>query len=461
MLINIHGKMKRKYFFLFLFIALMLGSIAMTAQTDTLIFQPGPNEGKDALIRDDYPDTPMGLETNFTSNAWTVGGIPCLLRSLIEFNLSSIPKNTIIVSAKLSLFCNVNSGIYQLQSGDNQSFLLRVTQPWDENSVTWNNQPFTTMENPVILSTSTSNTQNYPNIDVTSQVQEMVNKPTANFGWMLQLVTEQFYASMVFASSDNSVEDWRPKLTIIYQTCTPSDANFSYSINNNIVSFTDLSPSANSWYWDFGDGYFSNIQNPLHTYSEHGRFLCCLNITDTCGSSSYCDTVFYCNNPNTRFTYTNDGHMVTFSDSSIMADTWFWNFGDGFYSDLQNPIHYFDHYGTFHVCLTATNACKQETFCDTVSVKVNGIEELKDDYFLLYPNPTRNKLFVSINKKIMDSKIAFTIVNSNGENVKMTELSHSGNTEEIILDISDLPSGVFYLKISLPNMIKGKKFIKI
>jgi PKD repeat protein len=296
---------------------------------------------------------------------------------------------------------------------------------------------------------------------VTSQVQDMVNNPTVNFGWMLQLVTEQLYASMVFASSDNTIEAWRPKLTIIYQTCTPSIANFSYSINNDNVTFTDLSPSANSWYWDFGDGYFSNIQNPIHTYTEHGKFLCCLSKTDTCGSSSYCDTVYYCDNPNTRFTYTYEGHFVTFADSSKMADSWFWNFGDGFYSDLQNPIHYFDCFGTYYVCLTSTNACKQETFCDSVSIKVNGIDELKDDYFLLYPNPTRNQLFVSINKKIPDSKIVFTIANSSGKNVKITELLHSGNSGEMILDISDLPSGVFYLKMTLLNETIGKKFIKI
>ena len=39
------------------------------------------------------------------------------------------------------------------------------------------------------------------------------------------------------------------------------------------VNFTDTSTgSPDSWWWDFGDGYSSEDQNPFHTYSSEGTF---------------------------------------------------------------------------------------------------------------------------------------------------------------------------------------------
>jgi hypothetical protein len=35
-----------------------------------------------------------------------------------------------------------------------------------------------------------------------------------------------------------------------------------------------------SWFWDFGDGYFSSEQNPTHTYSTKGDYIVTLTVTD-------------------------------------------------------------------------------------------------------------------------------------------------------------------------------------
>jgi len=50
-------------------------------------------------------------------------------------------------------------------------------------------------------------------------------------------------------------------------------ADFTYTINNNLVTFTDTSwsndpanCSINSWYWDFGDGSTSEERNPRHYF---------------------------------------------------------------------------------------------------------------------------------------------------------------------------------------------------
>lgn len=50
------------------------------------------------------------------------------------------------------------------------------------------------------------------------------------------------------------------------------------------------------------------------------------------------------------------GTLISFIEtSSLDPISWFWNFGDGATSTLQNPQHLFETPGNFSVTLTATN----------------------------------------------------------------------------------------------------------
>lgn len=58
---------------------------------------------------------------------------------------------------------------------------------------------------------------------------------------------------------------------------TPPTANFSMNRTSGyvpiVVQFSDLSTgNPTSWSWDFGDGYRSSLQNPVHTYSAPGVY---------------------------------------------------------------------------------------------------------------------------------------------------------------------------------------------
>jgi len=63
-----------------------------TPQTKTLTLQPGTDDGKDAVISDRSTTTNWGSHKEFTALSWTCSGVPCLLRSLIEFDLTPISK---------------------------------------------------------------------------------------------------------------------------------------------------------------------------------------------------------------------------------------------------------------------------------------------------------------------------------------------------------------------------------
>ena len=189
---------------------------------DTLVLRPGPATGQDCEIRTDMPNTPVGWSPSFCGICWTASSNPMTIRGLIRFDLSIIPSQDNVIKATLSLYCDPNSNHYQLQAGDNASYLSKVLQHWNQDTVTWNMQPNSTMAGAVYLPISTSNTQNYPDIDVTQHVSDMVAHPETNFGWKLQLVTEQLFRSMEFASSNDTAAYYRPKLTVIHQCQLPA-----------------------------------------------------------------------------------------------------------------------------------------------------------------------------------------------------------------------------------------------
>lgn len=52
------------------------------------------------------------------------------------------------------------------------------------------------------------------------------------------------------------------------------------------VAFTDQSPAATSWTWDFGDGENSGDQNPTHIYNDPGVYNVKLTVTDPNGTDT-------------------------------------------------------------------------------------------------------------------------------------------------------------------------------
>jgi hypothetical protein len=187
----------------------------------TITLQPGP-EGKDAEIFScvacGYSNRNFGNIGDLCAVSWTNNGNSSKIRGLIQFDLSSIPPGSIIHDARLSLYYNPNTdeGKHFKYFGNNSALLQRIIQNWDESTVTWNNQPATTTQNQVVIPSSTSNTQDYPNINVTKLVRDMVNNPSSSFGFMLRLQYESHFRKLIFASGDYPVASKRPKLTITY-----------------------------------------------------------------------------------------------------------------------------------------------------------------------------------------------------------------------------------------------------
>lgn len=153
--------------------------------------------------------------------------------------------------------------------------------------------------------------------------------------------------------------------------CPGPEAAFSAQANHYTVNFTDNSVNSPiAWAWNFGDGTTSTQQNPLHIYSETGNYTVCLTVTNSCGQNTVCqDITITCPAPLAIFTHQSDGYTTIFHDiSNNQPTTWAWNFGDGNTSTQQNPTHTYAVEGSFTVCLTVTNNCGQNSYCETINI---------------------------------------------------------------------------------------------
>jgi len=146
------------------------------------------------------------------------------------------------------------------------------------------------------------------------------------------------------------------------------------------IEFTNLSSSAAgliSCTWNMGDGTIINGCNgPNHTYQAAGFFDVTLTTTDGngCTNSATFDNLIYVEPyPIADFTASNynlnnllTNTEVDFTNNSVGASTYFWNFGDNAYSTQVNPSHIYDteFAENFSVMLVAYSAlgCPDTTY---------------------------------------------------------------------------------------------------
>ncbi len=138
------------------------------------------------------------------------------------------------------------------------------------------------------------------------------------------------------------------------------------------VQFNDISVgTVTTWLWDFGDGSTSTISNPTHAYEDTGFFTITLIVSNNgCADTLIIPNYIHVKPPIAIFDVASscaNKFTRTFTDQSIGADTWSWNFGDGNTSTAQNPVHTYVSVGTYTITLTVTNI---STGCDYTKTSI-------------------------------------------------------------------------------------------
>jgi PKD repeat protein len=194
---------------------------------------------------------------------------------------------------------------------------------------------------------------------------------------------------------------------------------------NLTFDFIDLSTgSPYSWSWNFGDGGTSNAQNPSHTYSSLGIYAVTLQIQDSSNNcvsialdSLVIDSSFTLAPITVNFSYINLGNnTIMFTNLSGLVQgnfSYYWEFGDGNSSTIENPTHHYGAQGTYNVCLLVTgNDGMTYRHCDdqveaTITV---GMGELEDKVSAPYPNPSNVGVYLDLGRDIQIESVQMTDV---------------------------------------------------
>ena len=132
------------------------------------------------------------------------------LRSLLHFDLSSLPPNINISEAKLVLKRS-------LASGTGSSFSIEVydiPEDWNEETVTWDDaQPYD--EGTPITSLMDVEFDN-PEFDITGKVQEWYVNPSANHGLLLKRQNDYAYDDIIVVFGSRENINFKPTLLVTY-----------------------------------------------------------------------------------------------------------------------------------------------------------------------------------------------------------------------------------------------------
>ena len=154
---------------------------------------------------------------------------------------------------------------------------------------------------------------------------------------------------------------------------------------------------------------------------------------------------------------------VVFTNSSQLADSYMWDFGDGKSSSDENPYHIYDTSGSYTVTLSAINECGSvdSSFTLNVVVPQSGSVNINDAMgnITVYPIPTRdvllftltNQLFGTLNMEVID--VTGRVVHSKQYEKSATEISDK-------INLTDYSSGLYFIRFTINGSVNTQQVIK-
>ena len=276
----------------------------------------------------------------------TNNGLCNAVNDIIQLNFVSIPfanfSNTNVCLGELTYFTDFSvPGIGQINS-------------WN-----WN------LGNGVF-----STEQNFSNLFLTAGIQDVVLTVTSTSGCVDSIV----------------------KQVEVYDL---PEANFNYQIscpdNNLVVNFNDNSTSSDPidyWYYNLGGTGIVTAPSTSQLFNTSGDYT----ITHIVGTSNNCidtiiQTVTIPELPQAGFEYNSDNGFnisatFNFIDTSLFSSSYYWDFGNGDTSILQNPSGSYFANGSYTIQQFVYNefGCVDSTFTDII------INTVVDDLTNLIPN---------------------------------------------------------------------------
>lgn len=153
--------------------------------------------------------------------------------------------------------------------------------------------------------------------------------------------------------------------------------------------------------WDFGDGSIDTSANPSHTYTKGGIYKVCLSVKDIATSCSdmICMEIVVGEIPciaSYNYVINNSTNIVKFTDLSVKANKWYWDFNDGTNAYASSPVHQYNSPGVYNVCLVTFDTISkcQSKRCDILAVgQIDTSKYCKAEYSFFVNHQTNEVSF--------------------------------------------------------------------
>jgi PKD repeat protein len=160
--------------------------------------------------------------------------------------------------------------------------------------------------------------------------------------------------------------------------CLAEKINFSSNIQGNYII-----------QWNFGDGTSAFGNQAFHSYLENGTFSVSVYLFDSlsldCVDTLYLQQPIKINSPKSEFVINgkNEGcekREINFSNKSVNAISFLWDFGNGTTSNITSPKHTYTSPGVYDVVLIAQKGMCTDTFKMQTAVTIHSAPSVEFSY---------------------------------------------------------------------------------
>ena len=304
--------------------------------------------------------------------------------------------------------------------------------------------------------------------EITVTVNALPSTPTINASGATSFCTG---GSVVLTSSASTGNVWSTTATTAAITVTTSgsytvtvtDANSCAATSTPTVVNVSASPAptvnasataacsgetitltastADSYLWS------NNATTQTIQVTQSGNFTVTTTNSNACNGvgASAPTTVTFTATPTAAGSYTVNGNVVTFSNSSNGATTYSWDFDDFTNSSASAPVHAFAGNGSYTVVLTAINGnCTDTaTFNVSITVGMNEIEGLED--VKVYPNPASELVMISFNNQ-NNTEVSVELLDQMGRVIETSTVVNNG-LQVASFNVTSVQNGLYTIRI--------------
>jgi hypothetical protein len=163
------------------------------------------------------------------------------------------------------------------------------------------------------------------------------------------------------------------------------------------------------------------------------------------------------NDPLADFSYSVVGTTVNFTDASTSGSMtpldYFWDFGDGNTSTLQNPTYTYASNGLYTVNLIVSDCIFTDTMSYTIQIGATGVYENDIGQVRIFPNPFQTQVKVNMDARYIGSD--YILSELSGKIIDRGRMV----SEDTILHLNGISNGLYLLKIG-SDMNPPVKLIK-